>query len=136
MPVTGKTRRKTAQDPTRTFFDDLAARGHEPFLKDASGTLRFDLIDGRRVEHWYVSIDQGDVSVSKQMAAADAVLRTDRSVFDRIASGRMNSMAAALRGELVPEGNLSLFMVFQRLFPGPPRPRAGRRTDGRERSRR
>jgi putative sterol carrier protein len=134
MPVASKTRRKTAQDPTRAFFDDLAARGHEPLLKDASGTLRFDLVDGRRVEHWYVSIDRGDVRVSKETAAADTVLRTERSVFDRIASGRMNSMAAALRGELVPEGDLSLLMVVQRLFPGPPRSRPGRRPNARERS--
>ena len=136
MPVAGKTKRKSAQDPTRAFFDDLAVREHEPFLKDASGTLRFDLVDGRRVEHWYVAVDHGDVTVSHEQVAADTVLRIDRSVFDRIASGGMNAMAAALRGVLVPEGNLSLFMVFQRLFPGPPRSRARGRTTDRERSRR
>ena len=134
MPVAGKTRRKTAQDPTRTFFDDLAERRHEPLLRNASGTLRFDLVDGRRVEHWYVTIYNGDVTVSHDKAAADTVLRIDRPLFDQIASGRMNAMAAALRGALVPEGNLSLLILFQRLFPGPPRPRTRRRTDGRERS--
>jgi len=136
MPVVSKTQPKTSKDPSRSFFDDLAARGHEPLLQNASGTLRFDLVDGRRVEHWYVTTDKGDVTVSHEKAAADAALRIDRSLFDQIASGRMNAMAAALRGVLVPEGNLSLFMVFQRLFPGPPRSRARRRTDGRERSRR
>ena len=134
MPVASKTKRKSAQDPTRAFFDDLAVREHEPFLKDASGTLRFDLVDGRRVEHWYVSIDKGDVTVSHEDATADTVLRVDRSLFDQIASGRRNAIAATLRGELVPEGNLSLLILFQRLFPGPPRPRTRRRTDGRERS--
>jgi putative sterol carrier protein len=136
MPEVSKTQPKTSKDPSRSFFDDLAARGHEPLLQNASGTLRFDLVDGRRVEHWCVTIDKGDVTVSHEKAAADAALRIDRSLFDQIASGRMNAMAAALRGVLVPEGNLSLFMVFQRLFPGPPRSRARRRTDGRERSRR
>jgi hypothetical protein len=136
MPVASKTKRKTAQDPTRSFFDDLVARGPEPLLRNASGAVRFDLVDGRRVEHWYVSIDQGDVTVSHENADADTVLRTDRSLFDRIVSGRTNAMAAVLRGELVPEGNLSLLMVFQRLLPGPPRSRARRTTDGRERSRR
>lgn len=136
MPAASKTKPRTAKDPTRSFFEDLAERGHEPLLKDASGTIRFDLVDGRRVEHRYVSIDKGDVAVSHENAEADAILRIDRSVFDRIASGRMNAMAAALRGVLVPEGNLSLFMVFQRLFPGPPRSRATGRADGRERSRR
>ena len=132
MPVAGKTRRKTAQDPTRTFFDDLAARGHEPLLQNASGTLRFDLVEGRRVEHWYVTIDKGDVTVSHQDVAADSVLRTERSLFDQIASGRANAMAAMLRGVLVPEGSLSLLVLFQRLFPGPPASRARRRTSGRE----
>jgi len=134
MPVASKTKRKSAQDPTRAFFDDLAAREHEPLLQNDSGTIRFDLADGRRVEHWYVSIDKGDINVSHDDAAADTILRTDRSVFDRIASGRMNALAAMLRGELVPEGDLSLLMAFQRFFPGPPRTRARRRTNGRERS--
>lgn len=134
MPVASKTKRKGAQDPTRAFFDDLAARGHEALLQNASGTLRFDLVDGRRVEYWYITIDKGDVTVSHEKGAADTVLRTDGSLFDQIASGRTNAMAAMLRGELVPEGNLSLLMVFQRLLPGPPRSRARRRANGRERS--
>jgi len=134
MPKAANTRRKTAKDTTKTFFDGLAARGHEPLLENDSGTLRFDLVDGRRVEHWYVSIDKGDVTVSHEDATADTVLRVDRSLFDQIASGRRNAIAATLRGELVPEGNLSLLILFQRLFPGPPRPRTRRRTDGRERS--
>jgi len=136
MAVASKTKQKPAQGRARSFFDDLAARGHEPLLKDASGTLRFDLVDGRRVEHWYVSVDRGDVTVSHRNAVADTVLRTDRALFDQIASGRMNAMAAVLRGALVPEGDLGLLMVFQRLLPGPPRSRVGRRTVARERSRR
>ena len=136
MPVATKTKRKTSEDPTRTFFDDLAERRHEPLLRNASGTLRFDLVDGRRVEQWYVTIDDGDVTVSHEKAAADTVLRVDRPLFDQIASGRMNAMAAALRGALVPEGNLSLLILFQRLFPGPPRSRSRDRTDGRGRSKR
>jgi putative sterol carrier protein len=134
MAGTRTAKRKTAQDPTRSFFDDLVARGHEPLLENNSGTLRFDLADGRRTEHWFVSIDKGDISVSNASAAADTVLRTERSVFDQVASGRTNALAAVLRGELVPEGDLGLLMAFQRFFPGPPRSRARRRTDERERS--
>ena len=134
MSAAGATERKTTKDPTRSFFDELAARGHEPLLGNDSGTLRFDLVDGRRVEHWYVSLDKGDIIVSHENAAADTVLRTEKSVFDQIASGRTNAMAAMLRGELVPDGDLGLLMAFQRFLPGPPRPRARRRTEGRERS--
>lgn len=136
MPTASKAKRRVTRDATGSFFDDLAARGHEPLLQNASGTLRFDLVDGRRVEHRFVSIDHGDITMSHEAAAADAALRIERSLFDRIASGKANWMAAVLRGEVVPEGDLSLLMVFQRLFPGPPRSGAGRRASARERSRR
>jgi putative sterol carrier protein len=110
-------------DATMTFFDTLAERGHEPLLKSTSGTLRFDLRDGDRVEHWHVDVRKGDVAVSRRNAKADAVVRLDKVLFDRIASGSMNSMAATLRGVIAPEGDLKLVMLFSRLFPGPPRSR-------------
>ena len=88
-------------------------------MKNASGTIRFDLVDGQRVEHWSVAMDRGDVAVSRSTATADAVVRLDKSTFDGMVSGGVNAMAAALRGELVPEGDLSLVILFQRVFPGP-----------------
>jgi hypothetical protein len=36
-------------DPTAEFFDELGRRGHEPLLEKATGTLRFDIADGKRV---------------------------------------------------------------------------------------
>jgi putative sterol carrier protein len=107
------------QSPTAAFFDDLARRGREPLLKSASGTLRFDMVDGDRVEHWRVRIDQGDVAVSRGKSRADAVLRLDKAMSDGLVTGRVNAMAAVLRGDLVPDGDLSLLLLFQRLFPGP-----------------
>ncbi len=41
------------------FFAGLAERGYEPVLHAASGTVRFDLRDGGKVERWLVSIDRG-----------------------------------------------------------------------------
>ena len=38
-----------------------------------------------------------------------------------MANGKVNAMAAALRGVLAPEGDLVLIISFQRLFLGPPR---------------
>ena len=110
-------------DATAEFFDAIGRRGHEPLLGSTSGTLRFDLAEGRRVEHWYVTIKKGDIAVSRENAHADAVVRLERSLFDRMATGKVNAMAAALRGVLAPEGNLGLVVSFQRLFPGPPRSR-------------
>jgi putative sterol carrier protein len=125
MAAARATSGKPTTSATQEFFDDLAARGHEPLLQNASGALRFDLSDGGRTEHWFVAIDKGDVSVSHKRGKADAVVRVDRAFLDRILTGRENAMAAALRGVLVPEGDLGLLMLFQRLFPGPPGARGG-----------
>lgn len=105
------------------FFDGLAARGHEPILSSMSGTLRFDVTNGRRTQHWYVTVRKGDVEVSREDAAADAVLRVGRELFASIAAGTTNAMAAMLRGELELDGDLGLIVSFQRLLPGPPRAR-------------
>jgi len=109
-----------ADSGTRSFFGDLQDRGHEPILNGESGTLRFDLGGGGRSEHWYVAIADGDVTVSHRRGPADTIVRADRDVFERMAQGTVNAIAAQLRGTLVVEGNLHLLMVFQRLFPGPP----------------
>jgi putative sterol carrier protein len=113
-------------DATTEFFESLAERGNQPLVQSASGTIRFDLVKGRTVEHWHVAIKKGDVSVSHKETKADAVVRLERGLFDRIVTGRENAMAATLRGVLVPEGDLGLVMLFQRMFPGPPAAKRGR----------
>jgi hypothetical protein len=113
-------------DATTRFFDELAARGHVPLLGSTSGTLRFDLEDGGRTTRWHVTIKKGDVSVSHDAAEADCVVRTGKELFDRLASGTVNATASALRGLVVPVGDLRLLIQFQRLFPGPPRDCADR----------
>jgi hypothetical protein len=109
-----------AKAPTDAFFADLGERGQEPLLRSVSGTLRWDLLDGPRVEHWYVTIRKGDVHVSHKNAKADAIVRLEKAIFDGMATGTVNAMAAALRGELTGGGDLGLVMHFQRLFPSPP----------------
>jgi putative sterol carrier protein len=117
------------------LFEELARRGHEPLLGKISGTIRFEIVNGKQTERWLLSIDKGDVSVSRKNVRADCTLRTDKAVFDRVASGKMNAMAATLRGDIALEGNFELLVPFQRLLPGPPRRRrrlrataAGRRS--------
>ena len=115
-------------DPTAEFFNTLAEREHEPLLRKASGTVRFDLKDGKRIDRWLVTVAKGDVSVSRRNVRADCVISTDRALFDGIASGRTNAMAALLRGAMGVAGDVQLLVLFQRLFPGPPRSRKPRRT--------
>jgi putative sterol carrier protein len=108
-------------DATTEFFEQLEARGHEPLLEKARGTVRFDLTDDGRRARWLVEIDKGDVAVSHKNVKADCVVSVDKALFDRIASGRENAMAAALRGQVGIEGDRELLVWFQRLFPAPPR---------------
>jgi len=106
------------KDPVERFFAELATRGHEPLLRKASGSTRFDIRDGRRTRRWVVAVDDGDVAVSTGKGEAACVVRADKAVFDKIVAGRMNAVAAVLRGDLAVEGDWRLIVRMQRLFPG------------------
>ena len=109
-------------DVTTDFFQALVSGGPHPELEDATGTLRFDLRDaGERSACWLVALDSGKVTVSPRNAKADCIVRADRAVFDRVASGEQNAMAAFLRGAIEFEGDGGLLLSFQRLFPAPPK---------------
>jgi putative sterol carrier protein len=112
-----------AADPTAAFFAELASRSEEPLLRKASGATRFDIVDGRRVRRWLVTVDKGKISVSAKAGGAACVVRADKAVFDKIAAGKLNAVAAVLRGDLAVEGDWRLLVRIQRLFPNPPRSR-------------
>ncbi|HEY2948246.1 MAG TPA: SCP2 sterol-binding domain-containing protein [Micromonosporaceae bacterium] len=103
---------------TEGFFADLASRPDEPLLRAASGTIRIDLDRPGGTDRWFVTIDRGAVAVSKRSRTADCRVRIDADLFDRIASGETNALAALLRGQIAVEGDLELLMMFQRLLPG------------------
>jgi putative sterol carrier protein len=107
-------------DTTTQFFDELRQRDHDPQLENRSGTLRFDIANGKETDHWLVTIDKGDVTVSHRGGEADATVGGDRTVFEAIASGKASPVAAVLRGTLRIDGNLRLLSLFRRLLPGPP----------------
>ena len=106
--------------PAPEFFARLATEP-QPLLTGSEGTLRFDAVRGDTTTSWYVRIDHGTVTVSQEASAADSVARMNEALFDDIVAGRVNAVAAALRGEMALEGSPQLLNVFQRLFPGPPR---------------
>ena len=112
---------RRASDPVTRFFDELAQREHEPLLRKATGSFRFDVVDGKRTQRFVVGVDKGDLSVTKGGGDASCVLRADKAVFDRIMSGRMNAVAAVLRGDVQVDGDWRLLVRLQRLFPGPQR---------------
>jgi putative sterol carrier protein len=112
-----------SKDPTERFFAELAGRGHEPLLRKATGATRIDIVDGKRTRRWLVVVDKGDISVSRGNGDATCVIRAPKTVFDRIVSGRMNAVAAVLRGDVTVDGDWRLLVRIQRLFPGRPRRR-------------
>jgi putative sterol carrier protein len=108
-------------DVATEFFEQLKARGHHPVLEKSTGTVRFDIKDGKRTARWLITIEKGDLAVSRRNAKADCVVRMDKALFDSMATGRANPTAALLRGDMAVEGDVGLLTSLQRLFPGPPR---------------
>ena len=106
-------------DAASELFERLGAVGELPVLKRARGVLLFELTVGKRAERWRVSVDRGKVGLLRGNGPADCVLRADRKLFNRIASGDVNAFAAVLRGAVTIEGDPRLLVLFQRLLPGP-----------------
>jgi putative sterol carrier protein len=108
-------------DAIAEFFEGLTRADRVPLLERVTGTLRVELDSGAQTERRLVAIDRGRVSVSGRHGKADCTIRTDRELFEGMVSGRVNAMAALLRGQVAVEGNPNLLLQFQRLFSSPPR---------------
>jgi putative sterol carrier protein len=106
-------------DATAEFFDDLSRRGNEPLLGKLRLTVRFDIVDGKRTDHWLLGLDDGAIDVTRADGEAECVIRADKAEFDKVASGRTNAMAAYLRGALTLDGEPRQLVRLQRLFPAP-----------------
>jgi hypothetical protein len=119
MP-TGASTSTIKADPISDFFASLAAPGHIETFAGQSAKLRFDILNGGRPEMWYLTVADGDVTVSRQDAPADAVVRVHRPDFEAMVSGRLNAQAAMLRGLLTCEGSMAAVIMFQRCLPSPP----------------
>jgi putative sterol carrier protein len=106
-------------DPAPRFMGLLGHTTHVPSLESTSGTIRFDLHQGSNVTHWYVRIQKGDVEVYQSDDEADCIVSGTEEDLAAVASGRMNAMAAVLRGAIQVQGKAILIGQLQRLFPGP-----------------
>jgi putative sterol carrier protein len=107
-------------DPVAEFFDALARRGHDPFMQNDGGTVRFDISRGRRVDHWLITFKHGRIEVAHRAGDADCIVIGDLALFEGILNGRTNAFAALLRGALWVSGDFELLVHIQRLFPAPP----------------
>jgi len=102
-------------DPIDAFFGRL--NGYR-IRRRATGSIRIELRDGDKTERWLVAVDGGEVSVSHRNVKADAAILTSRDAFEGMVTGRVNAMAAALRGVVTLEGDPGLLVLFQRALPG------------------
>src|SRR5262245_40644300 len=123
----GSERAAHMEDEATQFLREFGRRGYEPLLAKVSGTVRLDLIDDDRTDHWMSTIDKGAVTVAHKGGPADCTIRTKRSFFARLARGEENAFAATLRNEVRVTGDIELLLAIQRVFPGPPRTASERR---------
>ena len=93
-------------DATAKFFDALVERGHEPLLEKATGTVRFDLKDGRKTDRWLVTVAKGDIKVSRRNLRADCV--TTAGYIHRF------DVKLKLLGDLTPEQRTALLAIARR----------------------
>ncbi|GAB3986853.1 SCP2 sterol-binding domain-containing protein [Plantactinospora veratri] len=107
-------------DPTADFFCRVEEHGPELLPAHARGTLRFDLDRDGHVDHWFVSINRGNVLVSHEKREADCVVEAEKALFDRCAIGEAQVVAAYNRNDVTVRGSLPLLLMFRRVFPSPP----------------
>jgi putative sterol carrier protein len=107
-----------AKDIIPAFFESIAGP-HPAVPRTISGSLRFDLENGKLSEHWRVTFAKGGVSADRSDAPADCVARTDKATMESIIQGRVNAMAALLRGAIKVEGQVLLLALFRSLFTSP-----------------
>src|SRR5690348_1834298 len=101
-------------DITQAFFERLASHGHEPLLHSVSGTIRCDIGDAGS---WFVVVNKGALAVSRETTAADCAFTCSQEDFERMVLGKQNPTTLFLQGKMQVIGNISLAMMFQRLFP-------------------
>ena len=101
-------------DTTEAFFAQLAKRGNEPLLHSVSGTIRWDIADAGS---WFIAINSGSLTMSRETAGADCVFACSREDFDRMVVGKQNPTTLFMQGKMKITGNLGLAQICQRLFP-------------------
>jgi hypothetical protein len=107
---------ETVVSEIENFFERLTARGYEPLFRHTSGTIECR-IEG--LGSWFIIINDGEVTVSRNQSHADCIIETSAETFMRIVKGEQHPVTAALQGKIKITGNTSIAQVFQRSLPDP-----------------
>jgi len=99
----------------RAFFEGLEQRAERANLDGLDHTYRFE-IEGEG--NWNVRVHVGRVVVTEGPAdgSADATVRMNADVFERLVSGEQNPTTAYMRRKIKVDGDLGAVMKLQRLF--------------------
>ncbi|MEU5784411.1 SCP2 sterol-binding domain-containing protein [Micromonospora lupini] len=101
------------------FLQDLDPGRRPDLPTTTTGTLRLDMRGEGCTDHWYLTVADQHVRVTRSADDADLLVRADRAVFDQLATGRLHLAEALLRNELTVRGDMALLMLLRRIFPGP-----------------
>ena len=100
-------------ETTREFFEGLSARADASKMAGMNNSYVFD-IDGSGV--WFVTVEDGVVSVREGEGEADCTISTTEENFQKILSGEQNATSAYMTGKLKIKGDMGAAMKLQKLF--------------------
>src|SRR6266542_4158507 len=100
-------------ETTREFFEGLPARADASKLAGMNNSYLFD-IDGAGM--WFVTIEDGVVSLREGEGDADCTISTTEENFQKILSGEQNATSAYMTGKLKIKGDMGAAMKLQKLF--------------------
>ncbi len=100
-------------ETTREFFEGLPARADASTLAGMNNSYVFD-IDGAGM--WFVTVEDGTVSVREGDGEADCAISTTEENFKKILSGEQNATSAYMTGKLKIKGDMGAAMKLQKLF--------------------
>ena len=100
-------------ESAREFFESLPGRADASKVSGMNNSYLFDIADAGM---WFVTVEDGVVSVREGEGEADATISASDENFRRILSGEQNATAAYMSGKLKIKGDMGAAMKLQQLF--------------------
>ena len=87
-------------DATTRFFETSTGGRYEPCWRSPAEASASDLHEGARTTHWLMRSTGESIEVSREDREADTVIGTSPALFENLAAGREDGVAALLRGDI------------------------------------
>jgi putative sterol carrier protein len=100
-------------ETAREFFEGLPARVDPEKTAGMNNSYLFDVEGAGR---WFVTVEDGAVSVREGDGDADVTIIASEETFQKIASGEQNPTTAYMTGKLKIKGDMGAAMKLQKLF--------------------